>query len=168
MRSASAARFRGIAVAICSATVTLAAHTAGGGALCSGAALALLLIGSGTVGALAALNPGPPRFTSLLGWLLAAQAVGHLSLGLGDHTHPFGAAMLLAHLGAAVFGAALLVLAEHLWQVIGSVLVGLNLLAAHPSPTSGPRPPAYPVLSWLTLLGSGTGNRGPPVVASGV
>ncbi len=134
---ASAARLRGGFVGALSAAAALAGHGLGGAEVPTGPAMVLLLLGSALIGALAGL-PGRIPVMRLSALLLAGQGLGHLLLtAAGHHQHPATgspAAMLLAHLLAAVVCAVLIVLAEHGWRRIASAGRWLVLLVGGPGP----------------------------------
>jgi hypothetical protein len=159
-------------VAACSATVAIAAHSAAGGQLPTGAGLMLVLAASATVGAVSAATnsaTGWARNLHLLGFLALGQLLGHVVLSVGGaHAHAAAPAipMLAAHILAALLCAVLILLSEHLCRVLGSVLRAAVWPAWPAVGHGGRRSPAYRFVLTAQVLASGTGNRGPPALPS--
>ncbi|TQC48688.1 hypothetical protein EEB14_13395, partial [Rhodococcus sp. WS4] len=139
----------------------------GGGGLPESAALTLLLVTCGGVGAITAQTPA--RFhgrLALVGALGAGQVAAHFALTLTSHAHSAvpAAPMLAAHAVATVACALLIANAErlygplvHVWRV---VLRGAPLPVSVVTSTHLPTRPANPVDA---LLRASISRRGPPV-----
>lgn len=167
----SAAWLRGALVGLCSALVTVAAHTGAGGALPGGGALVLALLVCATVGAAAAGIRVEGRLAGLatLGAVLAAgQLLGHVTLTVAGGHHGGHAVidgrMLAMHAVATVALGLLIGVVEYLVEVGASVLTWLRLIDI---PTCGPTDAAAPavindVLPQRVLQLRGLGMRAPP------
>lgn len=165
---------RGALVAMSSATATIGAHAAAGGALPQGASLFVAVLVCAATGASTGGLRLESRRAGLIGVVAAlgiAQLLGHLTLAVASAHHHHGAAMTpamaTAHVGAAVALGAAIAAVEYLYVVCASVLCWLRLFAC-----AAVRPPVR-ALRWCTdvvvaqpiLLRSGLGMRAPPVVA---
>ena len=157
------------------AVLTLAGHTAAGGALD--------VIGVGVTAIVAfalaaALSARPLPVPVLLAVLLAGQGLLHVLLTLSaDHAHAAAgapiapAAMAGAHALAAIVAAALLTYADRLaarWQAFLGTVLGASTLSL-PTPAVPPRAgiaPADVTAGVLVLLLHGVIRRGPPVPAA--
>lgn len=156
---------------MCSALLTLAAHTAAAGIPPSGAAAVLVALVSAvsgaTVGTVAAARRRM-RWTHAAVALFLAQGLGHLSLAVdtsahGDHGLLPSAPMLAAHTAAAVVLGLLISLVAHLYLVCQSVLSLVTVHRSRPVARVDNRRRAIPLRSlWI---GSGTGLRAPPCAA---
>ncbi|BBW99800.1 hypothetical protein BST36_26605 [Mycolicibacterium moriokaense] len=165
----SVARVRGVATGLLTAALALAAHGAGGGALPTGAATALLAILAATAGAVATSIPraGTPRILLLL--LAIGQLLGHLLLSVVGHHHtgaaaPPAAMMLAAHVVAIVTGAVLIGVGEHLWRALSRAVrtvVRIVCAVAVRAITVARR--ADQPLRAALLLAASVSHRGPPV-----
>lgn len=163
---------RGALVGVCSAVVTTGAHTAGGGHVPQGATLALAVLICGAVGAVSAEVRPEGRALGLLaviGALVAAQSLGHLTLTLASHHHDGGAGptplMAAAHLAAAVLLGAAINAVEYLYAVCASVLCWLRLfaLAAQRPAKRCVRRRTIDVVAASVLRCPGLGMRAPPL-----
>ncbi|MDN5758926.1 MAG: hypothetical protein L0H59_10395 [Tomitella sp.] len=140
-----APRLRGIAVGSLVAALSVAAHGTAGGTVPSSSAIVLLLLASGTIGALAAeavpTSRSPRGRLTLLGALVGGQLAGHVvfSLAAGHHaSHAAGAGgashlmgmvsegpavgMLIAHTVAALVCAVLIECAESVYGPVTSAI----------------------------------------------
>jgi len=163
-----AARWRGAATGALTATLSLVAHTAGGGALPSGSAAALLAIVAATLGALAATIPSAANASGLFLLLTSGQVLGHFLLDAVGHQHasgPTSTGMIVAH-GAAVFaGAALIAAATRLIDALSRAVHAVTAAVRPPvctRPFSAVRSADQPLRSALALAAS-VSHRGPPV-----
>jgi len=171
----SAGALRGVLVGACSALATGAAHAAGGGSV-SGAALFLVALLCGSVGAAASAVRIRGRVAGLLVpalGLSTAQLTGHVVLALAAHHGGHGAAsstgMLAAHVLGTVALAALIGLAEFLYRSVGSVLCWLRPVDVHRSrPTHAPVAAPAQLPPRPVLLRCGFGMRAPPRAAAAV
>jgi hypothetical protein len=171
MRTArSRARWvRGGLVGVSSAAAASGAHAASGGALPQSSALVLMALMCAIVGAaLAGVTvEGRLRLPAVIGGLITAQAVGHLTLSLTAHHHgdaPAAPTMLLAHLaGAIVLGAAITIV-EYFYVVCASLLTWLRLfaLARQRATARLRRIVTREPLSQRVFRCSGLGMRAPP------
>ena len=175
MPSARARRPRGALIGGCSALVTAAAHAGAGGGLPGGGTLMVLALVSITIGVSAGrfrIEDRRGQVGAFVAALLAAQALGHLTLALtAGHAHESllpSVPMLLFHTAAAVGLAVLIAAVEHLYSVCESVLCWLRLfLVGRTRPAVRPRRfratdvVAQPILSYC-----GLGMRAPPGLAS--
>lgn len=160
---------RGSLVGVCSALFTLAAHAAGGGAP-TGTPMSLMILMCATVGAAVSTVTVERYLTKVMmlaGAVTAAQVLGHVALSAashhGVHDAPLSTPMVFSHLFAAVTLAILIALAEFLYQVCGSVLCWLRLVAIHRGRSHAPLLLGrHVVMIRQTLLRSGLGMRAPP------
>jgi hypothetical protein len=167
----AAARLRGAFVGATSASVAVAAHSAGGGVLPSGATLVMLVLSCATVGAAAAAHRTWGGPATVLTFVVAGQLVGHCVLVMASgHMHGghWSLPMLAAHAVAALVCAALICTAERLYAAAVGELHRLILAvldvaddehAAHP-----PVAPSTALISRI-LVRSGLGTRAPPASA---
>lgn len=161
----------GALIGVCSALLTLTAHTAAAGMPPSGAAAVMVALVSALSGALVgtvAAGRRQVQWTHAAAALIAGQGLGHLTLamdtsGHGAHGLTPSAPMVAAHVAAAVALGALISMVAHLYTVCQSVL---SLVVVHRSRPVGQvvnRRRTVPLRSlWV---GSGTGLRAPPVAA---
>ncbi|RAV11355.1 hypothetical protein DQP55_14335 [Mycolicibacterium sp. GF69] len=162
-----AARLRGVASGLLTATLAVAAHSAGGAELPSGAAMVQLAVLATTVGALTATVRRAAQTPVLLGLLVAGQGVGHLLLGAAGHAHTAAAlaAMLAAHLGAIATGATLITAGGRLCRAV-SRAVRVTVRVVCPPVAKRLRHTVrrvgHPLCSALLVAASIT-HRGPPV-----
>jgi hypothetical protein len=165
-----AARLRGSAVGLLTATLAIAAHGVGGGAMPTGAATAQLAVLAVAIGALAATTARAADARVLLVLLAAGQLLGHLMLETAGHGHaPFTAppagAMLAAHLTAISVGAVLIAAGDRLCRAVSrAVRAAVRSVCL---PPSAPRIVSFaaadqPLRSALALAAS-VSHRGPPV-----
>jgi hypothetical protein len=164
-----AARWRGAATGVLTATLSLVAHTAGGGALPSGTGAALLAVMAATLGALAATMPAAATRSGLFLLVAAGQVLGHLLLEAAGHQHvapaPTSTAMVVAHVAAVFAGAALIAAATRLADALSRAV---RAVTARVQPPVGTRPfgavrtADQPLRSALALAAS-VSHRGPPV-----
>ncbi|MCK0177304.1 MULTISPECIES: hypothetical protein [Mycobacteriaceae] len=161
----------GALVGLCSALLTAAAHTAVAGTMPSGAAAALVLLISGSLGAVsgaAAMNGFRSRAGSLAAALVAGQVLGHIALSLAHGGHDLlpSATMFAAHTVAAVALGLLISLVTHLYVVCASVLCWLSLFLVHRGrPVARPVRATRAVVVRPVLFHSGWGMRAPPRLA---
>ncbi len=162
-------RVRGVATGLLTAALALAAHGAGGGALPTGAATALLAILAATAGALAASIPRAGSARILLSLLAVGQLLSHLMLNVVGHHHtvsaaPPAAVMFAAHVVAVGVGAALIGVGEHLWRALSRAVrvVVCVVCAVAVRPVTVARRADQPLRSAL-LLAASVSHRGPPV-----
>ncbi|WP_433490216.1 hypothetical protein [Nocardia grenadensis] len=165
------AHLRGAFVGAASATVSIAAHAAGGGVVTLGCtATVLLSAGCALAGALAfSLRPGHGP-VSLMALLALGQTIGHSALAVAPgHHHGVipNAPMLAAHLLAIPVGAVLIHTAERAvrWAVSRlqkalreHAFRGFSLPRATAVAESDQPAARHPLLS------SGSGTRGPPLL----
>lgn len=157
-------RVRGVATGLLTAALALAAHGAGGGALPTGAATALLAILAATAGALSASIPRAGSARVLLLLLAVGQVLSHLLLSVVGHHHtgstaPPAAVMLAAHVVAILIGAG-----EHLWRTLSRAVraVVRVVCAVAVRPLTVTRRADQPLRAAL-LLAASVSHRGPPV-----
>ncbi|GAA4484719.1 hypothetical protein GCM10023094_38440 [Rhodococcus olei] len=169
-RTRDTATLRGGAVGALTAALAVAGHGIGGGGYPTSAALTLLVLCCGGVGALAgglAVSPRGSR-AALVSTLIAGQVVGHFALSTTlPHQHAEvgtrGLSMLASHAAATAVCAALILAAEKLY---GPVTRALRVVLHAPSPvvtataalpfTSAPDPHRRRVLDHILS------RRGPP------
>lgn len=166
---------RGTLVGVSSAVTTVGAHAAAGGMLPQGSALVLALLLCATVGAVSCrprTDGHGARWAAPTAALFAAQYLGHLALSVTGHHHASvdltpGAAMLAAHLGAAVLLGAAIAAVEYLYAVCASVLCWLRLFALRGGrPTVRVRRHVTKVVVARPVLTTGLGMRAPPAPAA--
>ena len=159
-------------VGACSAVVTAGAHTSAGGQLPRGAALVAAVLVCATAGAVLTRFQFEERRARLLGVVSAlglAQVLGHLTFvvaGGHHHTEPIGltAAMVAAHIVAALALGAAISAVEYLYVVCSSVLRWLRIFAALVMRPRAPKPrfTVRTLVAESVLLNSGLGMRAPP------
>ncbi|MBF6453440.1 hypothetical protein [Nocardia cyriacigeorgica] len=164
---------RGFLVGASAGALAVAAHGLAGGAYPSSAELALILIAASVTGLAAAARP--MGWGSVLVWLAAGQAGGHVALtGLYGHEHasPTAAApagellggylpsgpMLLAHFTATAVCAALIPLAERLYRAVSAAV---RIVVTAPRTPFTHRPPNAGVAIFRLLGRSPIGAVGP-------
>lgn len=163
-----AARLRGTAAGLLTATLSLAAHSVGAGAIPAGAAAAQLLVLAVTVGVLASVIPRAADIRVMVGLLAAGQLIGHLTLAAGGHSQHLGpttTTVALAHVVAIGIGAALITAGDRLCQVLSRVLRVSVRRTAQPMAAqvvAVARDPDQP-LRRRRLLAASVSLRGPPV-----
>ncbi len=165
-----AARLRGSAAGLLTASLAVAAHGVGAGAAPpTGAAAALLAVLAATVGALAATIRCAADTRVLIGLLAAAQLIGHLMLATSGHNHaaaaPPAAAMLIAHLVAVLAGAVLIAAGERLCRAVSRAVQAAVRIVC-PPPAVEPvahMPDADQPMRSVLLLAASMSHRGPPV-----
>lgn len=152
------------------AALSVAAHSAAGGGLPSGATVALLTLLAVTFGALVATIREAADFKLLVAVLAAGQLLGHEVLGAAGHSHSAAAAapagvMVAAHVVGIAVGAALIAMGGRLCGAVSRTL----RTAAPPT-----RPPVGGVSSTVVVsadqplqsavgLAASVSHRGPPV-----
>ncbi|WP_137144996.1 hypothetical protein [Mycolicibacterium sp. CR10] len=161
------ARLRGTAAGLLTATLSLAAHGVGAGAIPAGAAAAQLLVLAVTVGVLASVVPRAADIRVMVGFLAAGQLVGHLVLAAGGHSHhpgPAPTAAALAHIVAVGIGAVLITVGDRLCQVLSRVLRVSVRRTAQPmaAPVVAVARDADQPLRLRLLLAASVSLRGPP------
>lgn len=164
-----AARWRGAAAGSLTATLSLVAHAAAGGALPSGSGAAVLGVMAITLGALAATMPGAANAPILFALLSSGQVLGHLMLGTAGHVHgtsgPPSVVMFAGHLAAVLVGAALIAAAGRLGEVLSRAVHAATAPVGPPiwpKPACAVRGADQPLRSALELATS-VSHRGPPV-----
>ncbi|UXA18674.1 hypothetical protein [Mycobacterium sp. SMC-4] len=165
---------RGALVGVCSTVITCGAHAAAGGHVPSGSALILVGLVCAVVGAVlagTALEGRHLRLIAVIGGLIAAQILGHITLALAAGHHHGGLglswSMAAAHVAGALLLGAAITTVEYLYVVCVSVLSWLRLFAvARHRPPCRPRP-TEPRQSFAqsVLRASGLGMRAPPWAA---
>lgn len=172
--STVAARLRGTAAGLLTATLAVAAHSLAGSPAPTGTSAALLAVLAVTVGALAASISRTSDARALLALLAAGQLVGHLMLSAAGHSHGDpGAtalpapAMLAAHALAVVIGALLIAAGDHLCRAVSRVVGAVARVVVPQTPeravvTTGADQPLRSAL----LLAASMSHRGPPVSAA--
>ncbi len=162
----SAARLRGVASGLLTATLAAAAHGYGGAESPTGAATVALAVLAATIGALTAGLSRASETPVLLAVLAAGQIVGHLLLGVSGHTHaPPSAMMVTAHMLAVGVGAALIAVGDRLCRAVTrAVRVAVRIVCA-PVPPQARRSAhrAEQPLRSALLLAASVSHRGPPV-----
>lgn len=164
-----AARLRGTAAGLLTATLAVAAHSVGSGAPPTGAVVAQLAVLAATIGALAATIARAADATVLLGLLAAGQLCGHIILSAVGHHHAPSpvppAAMLAAHVVAVGAGALLIAASERLYRAVSRAVRAAVRIVASPvafAPVVVVGQADQPLRSAL-LLAASMSHRGPPV-----
>ncbi|MGE2733707.1 hypothetical protein [Mycolicibacterium vaccae] len=166
---------RGALVGVCSAVATSGAHAAGGGHLPSGPALIVVGLVCAVVGSVlagAALEGRWLRPAAVIGGLVAAQLLGHLTLVVAASHHHSGLGMTwtmaAAHLVAALLLGAAITAVEYLYLVCVSLLCWLRLFAAARRQPPAQRRPMEPRPAFVqsALCVAGLGMRAPPRAAA--
>ena len=167
--SSAAARLRGLAAGLLTATLAVAAHGIADGAAPTGASVVFLAVLAATIGAVTANFGRTSDVRVLLGLLAAGQLVGHLMLSVAGHSHGGptspAPAMLVAHALAVAVGATLIAAVDRLCRTVSRAVQGA--LRAVVPPIAG-RPVVVtagadqPLVSRL-LLAASVSHRGPPV-----
>ncbi|KUI45982.1 hypothetical protein AU198_00075 [Mycobacterium sp. GA-1199] len=164
--SGSAARLRGVASGLLTATLALAAHGYGGAEPPTGAAVVALAIIALTVGTSTATLSGASKVFVLLAVLTCGQIVGHIVLGASGHDHtPQTATMVAAHALAVGVGAVLIAAGDRLCGAVSRVvLLAVRVVCLPRAPHARPivRRAEQPLRSAL-LLAASVSHRGPPV-----
>lgn len=160
------ALLRGGAVGALTAALSLAAHGAAAGTPPAGAAVAQLLVLAGALAALAASTRA--GLWPVVAVLSVGQALGHQLLSIGMHTHAQvdPAAMLVAHLAAALAGAVLICAGERFCAALSrtvAAITGPAVLRVTPVALTY-RAEGQPLHS-VSLLRASISHRGPPVSA---
>lgn len=120
---APAALLRGAAAGLFTAMLSVAGHTAAGGAAPAGPAVVVLAILAVTVGALAATLVRADDVRVLLALLTAGQLAGHLVLeSTGHHQTGVPTAMLAAHAVAVTTGAVLIAVGGRLCAAVSRIV----------------------------------------------
>ncbi len=162
-----AARLRGTAVGMFTATLAVAAHGIAGGALPGGAMTAQLVLLAVTLGTVAALSGGANRATVLWTLLGTGQLLAHVLLATAGHSHGTrpGLVMVVAHVIAVSVGAGLISSGARLWAAISRVVRAVTHgTRAVPVPSvcvmaGGADQPLHSALA----LAASVSHRGPPV-----
>jgi hypothetical protein len=165
----SAARLRGIAAGLLTATLAVAAHGAADGAAPSGTAVALLAVLAATVGGLTTTVSRTADARVLTGLLATGQLVGHVMLTAAGHSHGGAAAapasaMLVAHALAVIAGAFLIAAGDRLCRAVSRVVEVAVRAVVPPVPAKSfvVGEALHPLRSVL-LLAASMSHRGPPV-----
>jgi len=153
----------------CSAMVSAAAHTAAGGALPGGAAIAMFMLVCATIGATTGARAGTARVpgtAALIAGLGTGQVLSHIALVAASHHRghallPSGR-MLLAHVAATIALALLIRLVGHFAVVCATLLSWLSLTCVHRGRPAGRPWGAPPAVVLSLLLGFGLRLRAPP------
>jgi hypothetical protein len=166
--SSAAARLRGLAAGLLTATLAVAAHGIAGSGMPTGASVVLLAVLAATVGALTANIGRTSDVRVLLALLAAGQLAGHLMLSVAGHSHggPTSPApvMLVAHASAVAVGAILIAAGDRLCRTVSRAVQVTTRAVVPPVPgrpvvvTAGAD---QPLLSAL-LLAASVSHRGPP------
>jgi len=164
----TAARWRGAAVGVCAAALTIGAHGFGGGMFPSGAALVMLVLVSALLGFASGLPAARRGIAMIALFLIGGQAAGHLILTCAaGHSHGLGVSptMLAAHLVAALACAGLICAAERLGAAAATrlrhlirIVVPIEAPGAVICTGRGPQPVAVRRPVYLRYRG----NRAPP------
>ncbi|OBB48520.1 hypothetical protein [Mycobacterium sp. 852002-51961_SCH5331710] len=161
-----AARLRGVASGLLTATLAAAAHGYGGAELPTGAATVAMAVLAATIGALIAGLSRASEIPVLLGILASGQVVGHILLGVTGHTHaPPSTTMLAAHVLAVGVGAVLIAAGDRLCRAVSRVVrVAVRIVCAPVPPQArcSTHRAEQPLRSAL-LLAASVSHRGPPV-----
>ncbi|WP_082962060.1 hypothetical protein [Mycobacterium sp. 852014-52144_SCH5372336] len=164
--SGSAARLRGAAAGLLTATLAVAAHGYGGAEPLDGAAIVALVIVAATVGTLTTTLSAGSKTPVLLAILAWGQIAGHIVLGVSGHIHaPQTATMVGAHAVAVGVGAVLIAAGDRLCRVVTrAVRVAVRVVCPPVAPPGRPivRQAEQPLRSAL-LLAASISHRGPPV-----
>jgi hypothetical protein len=164
----AAARLRGGFVGATSASIAVAAHSAGGGAMPAGATAVLLLVACATVAAAAAAHTRP-GLASVLAFVSAGQLIGHCVLTFASgHMHGahWSLPMLSAHVLAAAACAVLICAAERLCEAaLGElrrlIVVTLDVADGDEHPSQAATSSSTSFYSRILVRG-GLGTRAPP------
>lgn len=165
-RAADAATLRGCAVGALTAALAVAGHGYGGGGYPTSAALTLLVLCCGGVGALAGSLTASRA--ALVATLAGGQVLGHLVLSATlPHPHADlgarGTSMLAAHAVATAVCGVLILAAEKLY---GPITRALRVLFRGPAPatarSTGRPVPFCPVTFSHLRLDHVISRRGPP------
>lgn len=162
-----AARMRGVATGLLTATLALAAHGAADHMLPGGTAIVVLAVLAATIGALASTIARAAQPGALVMLLSAGQLLGHLVLNAaGHHTGSSapGTAMLAAHALAVVVGAALIAAGDRLWRALSRAIRDAVRLVCpvDVAPVLTSYRADQPMRSTL-LMAASMSHRGPPV-----
>lgn len=162
-----AARLRGGFVGATSGAVAVAAHSAGGGALPTGATAVLLLVACATVAAAAGTRtrrgPGP-----VLAFVAAGQLVGHCVLTVASghvHAGQWSLPMLTAHALGALACVGLICAAERLCAAALGELRRLIVVTLDVEDDGrAPKTPTHEATTFLTriFVRNGLATRAPP------
>lgn len=164
----SAARLRGIAAGLLTATLAVAAHGAADSAAPSGTAVALLAVLAATVGGLTTTVSRAADVRVLIGLLATGQLVGHVMLAAAGHSHGAAvapaSAMLVAHALAVIAGAFLIAAGERLCRSLSRIVKVAVRAVVPPVPAKSfvVAEAVHPLRSVL-LLAASMSHRGPPV-----
>jgi hypothetical protein len=164
----TAARLRGIAAGLLTATLAVAAHGAADSAAPSGTAVALLAVLAATVGGLTTTMSRAADVRVLAGLLATGQLVGHVMLAAAGHSHGAAAApasaMLIAHALATIAGAFLIAAGERLCRSLSRVVeVAVRAVVPPVAAKSFVVAEAVHPLRSVLLLAASVSHRGPPV-----
>lgn len=157
-------------VAVALAVVTMAAHTAGGGALDPISAGVVAALSGALAAGIAHRRIGMMRLAAAV---LGAQAVLHLVMTVSAahgsmHGHVSDGAMLAGHVAAAIITAAVVIRADALvvrWRRLIGTALGMALPATVPPIPAVARPSSTtpPTGSPLRVLLHRVQRRGPPM-----
>lgn len=164
--SGFAARLRGVASGLLTATLAVAAHGYGGAEPPTGAAAVCLAILAATVGALTATLPRASETPVLLAVLASGQVAGHVLLGASGHAHAAPTVtMVAAHAVAVGVGAALIATGEHLCRAVSRAVRAVVRVGCRPVSPQVRRVAhrADQPLRSALLLAASVSHRGPPV-----
>ncbi|SEH57082.1 hypothetical protein SAMN04489835_1570 [Mycolicibacterium rutilum] len=163
-----AARLRGAASGLLTATLAIAAHGIGGAGVPTGAALAQLAVLAATLGALTTTLRRAAETPVLVALLATGQVLGHVLLGASGHAHaatPPAGLMLAAHAVAVVAGALLIAAGERLCRAVSRTVRAAARIVWVPVETTvrmAATRAEQPLRSAL-LLAASVSHRGPPV-----
>lgn len=170
---ATAARLRGGFVGATSAAVAIGAHSVGGAMVPGTGSVVLVLAVCAVIGAIATTAHGVRGFAPVLALVGAGQLIGHCTLVFASgHMHGghWSAAMVSAHVVAAVGCAALICVAERLCDAAGRRVRRMIVVVLDVTEDDGLYRPAPPPLHHdlvpRLLVRSAFGTRGPPASAA--
>lgn len=167
-----AAQLRGVFVGAISGVTAVAGHGVGGAHLPGSAAVLLVVLCSAVAGA-AASAAVVRRVPIVVACLLLGQVLGHSLLGVAsEHAHAtrWSAAMVCAHLCAALVAAALICTAERLFAAVAVAVWRLVLVLVALRDSAHRRPIVtrwgVAALAARPDVGCGRVTRGPPALAA--
>jgi hypothetical protein len=167
---ATAARLRGGFVGGTSAAVAVGAHSVGGAMVPGTGSVVLVLAVCAVIGAIATTARGVRGFAPVLAFVGAGQVIGHCTLVFASgHMHGghWSAAMVSAHVVAAVGCAALICVAERLCDAARRRMIVVVLDVTEDDGLYRPAPPSLHLTLVPRLLArSAFGTRGPPASAA--
>lgn len=167
-----AAQLRGVFVGAISGVTAVAGHGVGGAHLPGSPAVVLVVLCSAVAGAVASAA-AMHRVPIVVACLLLGQLLGHSLLGIAsEHAHAtqWSAAMVCAHLGAALVAAVLICTAERLFAAVAIAVwrLVLVLVSLRDSRHRRPVPTRWGVAALAARPAGGCGRvtRGPPALVA--